>query len=329
MATQQSPVSNLVSVPHTLQAQLAAQLAAHRTAQLADQVVADAAKLAGEPQSGVLLHRCFSQIEQQPKPDHCVCQRIPYDDALQLIESKKADWFAATRAGKPYRSHKIIVWRATTQQVRDYEIQRIENEPKRLGELEVIRSAEKLTSIERDSIKRLRRLLFDAVQASKLEHRYADLTDTEYRWMLRDPERWQSQLGENVFRMLLAVASRYWEQLLTHFGLHENTGMYMSGGKLMQTGNYKIEQIDAHQNADWGDGPAGEPRALAQPHKPSGTNPQSVLLDDQWDQAVAMANYADRIQKTADDFEKELTKLYKKDQNVVLGYGSDLRMRPA
>jgi len=53
------------------------------------------------------------------------------------------------------------------------------------------------------------------------------------------------------------------------------------------------------------------------------------LLDDQWDQAVAMANYADRIQKTADDFEKELTKLYKKDQNVVLGYGSDLRMRPA
>ena len=321
MATSPVPELNPV-VPHTLRAQLTAQLDAQRDVERADETVAASAKLAGEPPSGVLLHKCFSQVDQQPKPDDCDCERIPYDQAIELVRAGKADWYVARRGGKPYRSQQIAVWRATAAEVREYEIRRREDQPKRLAEQEARQWAEEFRAIEQECVDRVRNIIVAAVELTKLERRYAQLTDTEYRWMLRDPEHWRAELGTNVFRQLLSVASRYWERLLTFFGLSEDAGRYMSfGGNLMHTGDYKLEAIDAHQNATWGDGPAGEPRALAQPSRPSGADPKRDLLDDEWDKAVAMANYGDRVQEMADKFEKELIKAYKQDQNVVLGYG--------
>jgi hypothetical protein len=69
--------------------------------------------------------------------------------------------------------------------------------------------------------------------------------------MLRDPERFRGPFGLTTCRTILSVAARYWEALLSYWQLpnRDKTPMYMSGGgKKIHTGDYNVEQFDAHQN---------------------------------------------------------------------------------
>jgi hypothetical protein len=259
-----------------------------------------------QPRVGVLYHKCFSQLEKQTKPSHCHCDHVDYEAAIASVESGQADWLVSDRAGKPYKSKQVIVARLTREEARLHELQRVQNRGRELAELEEIQSAAKFKNIDTRHLASLRKTLVSAVVSSKIEQKYIDTPDCELRLMLRDPESFRESFGQATYRTVLCVAARYWEALLSYWHLPnpDKTPMFMSGGgKKIHTGDYNVEQIDAHQNTlkdEFGG------KAV----RPGGADSQRDLMDDAWDKAVAMADYTDRIQKTADQFDAELNKSY-------------------
>lgn len=128
---------------------------------------------------GVLCHECHSQIEGQPKPDHCECrERVSRKVAIDLVARNHADWQETTRKdGVVQRSKVAIVMRMSAQDVQQEFVIRYDEKTEKKKFQNAIAEAHALNDEQADIMKRVRRFLNVEFVNGHLSFDPGDLSD--------------------------------------------------------------------------------------------------------------------------------------------------------
>jgi hypothetical protein len=186
----------------------------------------------------VRVHRCFSQMGGESKPNSCTCKdRITNSDALAMVARGEADWLLVSNPNTPGLRpfHRAIVVRSSK------------------AVIEKSRRVKHQRKAEEALIQKFRKFLLRQFSKGNLPHAVLALSDQKLRAYLENPEAIREQFPEfgehQFFEKIVELSSEFW---VTRSGdkISEDTGKSISApsgqGQLIYESSAKLEVLGGY-----------------------------------------------------------------------------------